>query len=154
MQIFQWTFSVNVLKTSWRYVLKTSSRRLQCNNFPSSKAFSKHLQDVFKKLPRRLQDLFKTSSRRLCKTSSRHLRRQKIVALKTFWRGLPDMFWRCLQDALKTNKCFLGGFQILCDFKMSMFKLKSPDFFNKRTSGWQAWLTFWSIYERIYNLLL
>ena len=43
--------------SSWPYVFKTSSRRLQ---------------NVFKTCSRRLQDVFKTSSRRLAKTSSRH----------------------------------------------------------------------------------
>ena len=58
----------DVLKTSSRHILKTSWRRLQCNNFLS----------------------FKTSSRRLG--------RQKIVMLKTCWRRLQDMSWRRLED--------------------------------------------------------
>ena len=57
-----------VFKTSSRHVLKTSSTRLQCNNFTSSK------------------------------TSWRRLRRRKIVTLKTSWRRLEDMSWRRLED--------------------------------------------------------
>ena len=70
-----------------RHVFKTSSRRLQRNNFSSSKTSSRRFQDVFKTS---LQDVFKTSSRRLgrrkmftLKTSSRHV-------LRTCWRRLQD----------------------------------------------------------------
>ena len=67
---------------SSRHVLKTSSTRLQRNNFTSSK------------------------------TSSRRLGRRKIVTLKTSsrhledmsWRRLEDISWRRLQDVLETNK--------------------------------------------------
>ena len=76
------TYSRHVFKTSLRHVLKTSSRLLLRNNFSSSK----------------------TS----CKRSSRRLGRRKIVTLKTCWRRLQDMSWWRLQDAFKTNKCFLG----------------------------------------------
>ena len=61
----------DAFKTSSRHVFKTSSRRLQRNNFSSSKTSSRCLQDVFK-------------------TSSRRLRRRKIVTLKTCWRRLKD----------------------------------------------------------------
>ena len=60
--------SRHVFKTSSRHVFKTSWRRLQRNNFSSSK------------------------------TSSRRLGRRKIVILKTCWRGLQDMSSRRLQD--------------------------------------------------------
>ena len=65
----------NVFKTSSRHVFKTSSRRLQRNNFSSSKTSSRRLQDVFKTPSRRFQDVFKTSSKRLG--------RRKIFTLKT-----------------------------------------------------------------------
>ena len=58
----------NVFKTSSRHVFKMSSRRLQRNNFSSSKTSSRRLQDV-------LQDVFNASSRRLG--------RRKTVTLKT-----------------------------------------------------------------------
>ena len=70
-----------IFKTSSRHVLKTSSTRLQCNNFTSSKTSW-----------RRLEDVFKTSR----KTSWRRLGRRKIVTLKTSWRRLEDMSWRRL----------------------------------------------------------
>ena len=63
---------------SWRHFLRTSSTRLQRNNFSSSK------------------------------TSWRRLERCKVVTLKTFWKRLQDVFKTCLQDVLKTNKCLLG----------------------------------------------
>ena len=75
------------------FVFKTSWRRLQSNNFSSSKTssirFARCLQDVFK-------------------TSSRHLWRRRIVTLNTCWRRLQVMSWRRLQDVMKTNKCLLG----------------------------------------------
>ena len=65
------------------FVSKTSWRRLQRNNFSSSKTSCerswKGLQDV-------LEDL-------------------KLLR----WRRLQDMSWRPLQDVLKTYKCLLGG---------------------------------------------
>ena len=66
-------------------VFKTSSRRLQRNNFSSSKTSSRCLQDVL---------------REVLKKSSRRLGRCKIVTLKTSWRRLQDMSWR------PTNVCW------------------------------------------------
>ena len=77
----------HVLKTSSTHVLKTVSRRLQRNNFTSSKTSWRRLEDI-------LQDVLKTS----CKTSWRRLGRRKIVTLKTSWRRLEDMSWRRLED--------------------------------------------------------
>ena len=74
----------DVLKTSSRHVLKTSSTRLQRNNFTSSKTSW-----------RRLEDVFKTSH----KTSSRRIGRRKIVTLKTSLRRLEDMPWRYVLKA-------------------------------------------------------
>ena len=65
----------DVLKTSSRHVLKTSSKCLQRNNFSSSKTSW-----------RRLEDVLKTSSRHVFKTSSRHV-------FKTSSRRLPGMFY-------------------------------------------------------------
>ena len=76
----------NVFKTSSRHVFKTSSRHV-------FKTSSRH---VFKTSSRHV---FKTSSRNVFKTSSRRLGRRKIVALKTCWRRLQDMYWR------PTNVC-------------------------------------------------
>ena len=47
----------NVFKTSSRHLQDMSSRRLQSNNFSSSKTSSRRLQDVFKMSSRRLQDV-------------------------------------------------------------------------------------------------
>ena len=76
-----------VLKTSSRYVFKTYSRRLQRNNFFSSK------------------------------TSSRRLARRKVVTLKTCWthvlRRLEDVFKtnKCLlgkNQVYSLSECFSG----------------------------------------------
>ena len=90
-----------VLKTSSRHVLKTSSTRLQCNNFTSSKTSW-----------RRLEDVFKTSR----KTSWRRLGRRKIVTLKTSWRHVLKTSWRHVlktswRHILKTSSRRLGGKQ-------------------------------------------
>ena len=76
------TSSRHVFKTSSKHVLKTSWKRLQCNNFSSSKTTwrrlqnnlwealktsSRHLQDVFEDVKllwwRRVEEVFKTSWR-------------------------------------------------------------------------------------------
>ena len=72
----------DIFKAPSRHVLKTSSIRLQRNNLSSSK------------------------------TSCRPLERRKIVTLKTSSGRLEDMFWRCLQDVLETNKTFTGDIYI------------------------------------------
>ena len=75
----------NVFKTSSRrlHVLKTSSVRLQRNNFSS----------------------FRTSSRRLAKAMKTSSRRLEDIS----WRRLEDMSWKCLQNVLETNKMFTGA---------------------------------------------
>ena len=62
-----------VFKTSWRHVLKTTSTRLQRNNFSSSKTSSKRLEDV-------LED-------------------EKLLS----WRHFKVIFKTCLEDVLKTS---------------------------------------------------
>ena len=71
--------------SSWLYVFKTPSRRLQ-NVLP------RRLQDV---LQRRLQDIFKTFLRRfedVFKTSSRRLKKRLQDIFKTSSRRLEDVF--------------------------------------------------------------
>ena len=85
-----------VLKTSWRHVLKTSSTRLQGNNFTSSKTSWRHLA-------RRLQDM---SRRRLEDMSWRCLEDMS-------WRRLEDMSWRHLEDIIETSKILTGDICIL-----------------------------------------
>ena len=69
--------------------LKTSSTRLQRNNFTSSKTSR-----------RRLENFLKTSSRRLG--------RWKIITLKTSSRRLEEISWRSLQTSWRQTKCLLG----------------------------------------------
>ena len=90
-----------VLKTSWSYVLKTSSARLQRNNFSSSKTSWRCLEDVF---ARRLEDILKTSWRRMIKTNIFVWRRMSkaniFVLIKTSWRRLLKTKTK---DAFKTS---------------------------------------------------
>ena len=96
----------NVLKTSSRHVLKTSTTCLQCNNFSSCK-------DVVKTSWKRLEDI----SENVLKTPWRRLGRRKIVTQITSWRHVLNTSWRnvlktcleevlktCLEDVLETNK--------------------------------------------------
>ena len=93
--------SRHVFKTCSIHVFKTSSKRLQGNNFSSFKTSSRSVQNVF---ARCLQEVFKTSSRRPG--------RRKSVTLKTWRRRLQDITWRRFEDVLKTNKCLLGCFKL------------------------------------------
>ena len=98
--------------SSWSYVFKTSSRRLQ-NVFKTSsrrlaKTSSRQLQEVFKTFSRRLQNVFKTSSRRLAK-SCKCLHLQD--AFETYHQDIPFLL-TCFQDVFKTySQRFLGGLQ-------------------------------------------
>ena len=91
----------DVLKTSSRHVLKTSSTRLQRNNFMSSKTSWRRFQDLSQDVLKTswktkncyAEDVFKTSWRHVLKTSWRHV-------LKTSWRHI-----------LKTSSRRLGGKQ-------------------------------------------
>ena len=140
------TSSEDVFKTSWSrpiysswlYVFKTSSRRLQ-DVFKTS---SRHLQDV---LPRRLQNVFKTSSRRLAKTSSRHLQdvfktyhQVKLFLLTRLWeafntflrRSFPKMIiYRGICPGNTTSDKFMVSVQNLQEIKISqvlVFQFTTP----------------------------
>ena len=82
-----------VFKTSWRHGLKTSSKRLQRNNFSSSKTSWRHLEDILQIRP---EDVLKTP----WKTYWKRLGGRKIVRLET--SCLQDVFKTCLQDVFKT----------------------------------------------------
>ena len=100
---FSHTSSKDVFKTScsrpiyssWSYVFKTSSRRLQdilprrLQTFPRrlQDVLQKHFQDICKTFSRRSEDVFKTSSRCLAKLPARHL--QEVLQ------------W-CFQEVFKT----------------------------------------------------
>ena len=92
-----------VLKTSWRHVLKTSSARLQRNNFSSSKTSWRCLEDFF---ARRLEDVW---LRRIYSSEDVWVRR-----IYSSWsRPLEDVFWRQRQKTssrrLHQDECSLGG---------------------------------------------
>ena len=85
----------DVLKTSSRHVFKTSSTRLHCNNFWSSKTSWRCLEDVLK-----------TSCKDVLKTTWRRLEDISQDVFKTSWKTkncyAEDVFKTCLQDVLKT----------------------------------------------------
>ena len=96
-----------LMKTSWRRLSSSSSRRLQgvlktsCKNV--FKTSSRRLQDILKTSSRRRQDFFKTSSRRLqdiFKTFCQDVFKMscKNVIKTSSWR-LPKMSSRRFQDA-------------------------------------------------------
>ena len=101
------------LTLTWNLNLSDTDLDLLDKDIPSQHFVC--LQDFLKRFSRRLQRnnflSSKTSSRRLGrrKIVTRCLGRRKIVTLKTFWRRLQDMSRRRLQDVFKTNKCLLGG---------------------------------------------
>ena len=78
----------DVLKTSSKHVFKTSSTRLQRNNFSSSKTSW-----------RRLEDVLKTFSRPLARRLQDVLEDEKLLC----WRRLEDVFKTCSEDVLKTS---------------------------------------------------
>ena len=81
---------LDVLQISSRHVFKTLWRRLQRNNFLSSKTFSR-------RLARCLQDTFKTSSR--------YLGRRKIATLSL--EDVLKMSWRPTNVCWETNSLSL-----------------------------------------------
>ena len=100
-----------VSKTSSRHVFKTSSRRLQRNNFSFSKTFSRRLarclKGVFKTSWKTkncyAEGVLKTSSRHVLKTSSRRL--EDVLEDKKLlsWRRVKDVFKTCLENVFKTS---------------------------------------------------
>ena len=85
-------FSRHVFKTSSRYVFTTSWRHLQCNNFLSSKASLRRVQE--------------TSSG--CLVLVRCLQGVFAGRLEDVLEDEKLLRWRRTEDALKTNKCLLG----------------------------------------------
>ena len=77
-------YSKGVLNTSSSHVLKPSSRRLQGNNFSSSKTSSRHFTRCF-------QDVFKTWS----------------------WKIKKMLQWKRVGDVFKANKCLLGSVLVI-----------------------------------------
>ena len=109
-----------------QYVLKTSWRRLQRNNFSSSKTSSRR---VFKTPS---QDVFKKSSRRVCKTSS--LRRLEDI-LKTSWKtkkcDAEDVF-NTSSTLLHQDECLLGrkvNLMAISEFRFLYFDVSPADIY-------------------------
>ena len=96
------TSSRHVFKTSSRHVFKTSWRRLQHNNFSSSKTSSRRLEGV-------LREVLRTSSRFLQDVFARRLQ----DVLENVWL----LRWRRVEDVLKTswrptNICWVGFLRV------------------------------------------
>ena len=87
------TFSEDVFKvswsrpiySSWSYVFKTFSRRLQ-------EVLHKHLQDIFKTSSKRPQDIFKKSCQNVFKTSWKRSSRHLQDVLKTSCKDIFKTF--------------------------------------------------------------
>ena len=77
---------------SWRRLQeKTSSTRLQCNNFMSSKTSWRSLEEVIVAVKTSWRHILKTSWRHVLKTSWRHvLKMSRRHVLKTSWRHYGD----------------------------------------------------------------
>ena len=94
-----------IFKRSSRHVFKTSSRRLQRNNFSSSKTSSRRLQDVLEDVKllrwRRVEDVFKTCLQDVFKTCLQDVFSVTIFRLP---RRLQNVFARRLQDVLEDVK--------------------------------------------------
>ena len=92
----------DVLKTSSRHVFKTSWRRLQRNNFLSSKTSSRSFEDVFKSScemsTRRLQEVFKTYLQNVFKRSWKIKHFYTEDVLKTSSRHVLNTSLRRLED--------------------------------------------------------
>ena len=80
----------NTIPSKHLLVLKTSSTRLQRNDFTSSKTSWRRLEGI-------LQDVLKTSWRHV-------LRRLEDVS----WRSLEDISWGRREDTTETNKILTG----------------------------------------------
>ena len=79
---------------SWRHFLRTSSTRLQRNNFSSSKTSWRRLEDVLKKV-------LKTSRKTFWRTSSRTKNCYAEDVLKTSWRNDLKPSSGCLLEKQK-----------------------------------------------------
>ena len=114
-----------VSKTSWRYLCKKYSRRLQNVLKTSWRYLEDVFQDVLKiswrRFSRRLEDVLKTSWRRMAKMNI-------LVLTKTSWKCLEDVFWRRKAKAnifvliktswrrLHQDECLLGSNEILKEY--------------------------------------
>ena len=112
LKCLQKTSGSRSIYSSWSYVFKTSSRRVQ-------DTLRKRLQDIFKTSSRRFQDGFKTSLKRLAKTSSKRLAKMSSRRLvKTSSRHLQDIvLQRCLQEIFETYY----QVKLQNDFKVAQF---------------------------------
>ena len=99
--------------SSWSYVFKTSSRRLQNVFKTSSKrlqnVFKASCKNIFKTTSRSLQDVFKTSSKRLqdifkasCKVLQMSSSSRRFRDVSSRYTVLVNMFSRCLLDVFTT----------------------------------------------------
>ena len=102
---------------SSRHVLKTSSTRLQLNNFTSFKMSWRRLEDVLKTFWRRLEDILQD-------------------VLKTSWRYVLKMSWKNILKTLWRQTKYLLGISVSnkskCVFNKSIFHKSISD--NSKTN--------------------
>ena len=113
LKCLQKTSGSRSIYSSWSYVFKTSSRRLQNVFKTSSKrlqnVFKASCKNIFKTTSRSLQDVFKTSSKRLqdifkasCKVLQMSSSSRRFRDVSSRYTVLVNMFSRCLQDVFTT----------------------------------------------------
>ena len=116
--------------------------------------FSKHLKFFFAKIPlsatrHQITYFLRSLEENECACikypiNMKHPKKLLLMRILIYWNSVGLFFF------------------FFFDFKMSLFKLKSPSFLNKRkmhtlqifkNPGWHAWLTFWSIYKIVSNVV-
>ena len=109
------------------FVSKTSSRGLQ-------DVSSRRLEDVFNltifHLPTRLEDVLKSSDEIFSGRLQDVLEDKKLLR----WRRGKDICKTCLEDVLKTNKCFLGRTTLFWSLNFKWWlktKSRKGDCYNK-----------------------
>ena len=129
-------------------VFKTSSRRLQRNNFSSSKTSSRRLQDVFKTFSRRLLRCL-SDVLQLCLQDV--LEDKKNVALKTSSRRLQDVF-----STSSPRRMFAGSVMGISPFLPKLPQNSRPHQLPQKKQGTRCLLLitnpskFWSSFTMCY----
>ena len=110
---------INCLPSKRLLVWKTSSPRLQRNNFTSSKTSWRHL---VRRLGRRKIVTLKTSWRHLENMSWRRLADMSWRRLEDMsWRCLEDISWRRLEDTMERNKILTGDLTNLYAYLTNLY---------------------------------
>ena len=114
------------MKTSWTHLLKTSSARLQCNNFSFSKIC---LEDVLKKC---LEDVFNTSWRQTkCLLEISVSNKSKSVSNKSICHKSPIrysenlVYWKVWKDKkIQELYAFFASKTLISNVRLKSGKIK------------------------------